>query len=358
MYNPTPNWRPVSSFVEPVSPPGPGPFDPPLACIQVSSAWLSWLAGALMQLVLPTTWDVGATPYTVDDMTAFGLDLVRAAANAGPCDQFCAGMDPAHQSTFKVVTDANGVVASIAVGAGSTLGAFPVSYGAQVVSIPGTGDFVIQVDPVSGAVTAASGFSPLAGQTLLASVHLVGNGGVFRSHGTATLATSPFSWPYSTPVPDGPLDSWPSTSPLTLPTPAIFDGSVLGNPTTPVGDTTGFWCKYPGPPPAAAFASLGIASTANVSHFADPLCVVSIAMDNSCLPSNPCIVVSQPISSLSVALTSGAETELAGISAVFPLGITSTTTSGDSRYANQAAIASASGLSFPTITLTAHLSSC
>jgi len=84
MWNPTEGWLPTSSYVEAVVPPDVEPGASPLVCLQVSSVWLPYVIGSLMQLVQPTTWDT-------TDPTVRQLALDRATAliemfgTAGEC---------------------------------------------------------------------------------------------------------------------------------------------------------------------------------------------------------------------------------------------------------------------------------
>lgn len=60
MYPPSPYAVPYGSFPIPVSPPGIGPFDGELKYIPINCAWLPYIAGALTQLLLQSTWRVNS----------------------------------------------------------------------------------------------------------------------------------------------------------------------------------------------------------------------------------------------------------------------------------------------------------
>jgi len=73
MWNPTPNWQPSSSFVQPVTPPGVEPDSAPGVSVCFSRAWLPYVIGAINQLIQPTTW-------ATDDPDVRQTALERATA--------------------------------------------------------------------------------------------------------------------------------------------------------------------------------------------------------------------------------------------------------------------------------------
>jgi hypothetical protein len=73
VWNPTENWQPSSSFIQPVVPPSVEPDASPAVSVCFSAGWLPYVIGALNQLIQPTTWDTS-------DPTTLQTALDRATA--------------------------------------------------------------------------------------------------------------------------------------------------------------------------------------------------------------------------------------------------------------------------------------
>ena len=75
---------PRSSFPVPVPDPGTEPLTGPnLVCVEFDQAWAKYAAGAISQLVQPTTWR--GTDAQVLDLQARATELLTAIGNAQVC---------------------------------------------------------------------------------------------------------------------------------------------------------------------------------------------------------------------------------------------------------------------------------
>lgn len=72
------------SYPEPVRPPTGLWDDPPTVCLEVASAWVPYITGALTQLAQPATW-VAATDVALWDILGRVQDLIEAIGTAGAC---------------------------------------------------------------------------------------------------------------------------------------------------------------------------------------------------------------------------------------------------------------------------------
>lgn len=83
MYPPGPFADSVGSFRQPVDPPTAGPFDSPLFEVCINRDWLPFIAGALKQLLLQSTW----TELSDSDLEALQgkvFDLISAFGQVNP----------------------------------------------------------------------------------------------------------------------------------------------------------------------------------------------------------------------------------------------------------------------------------
>ena len=91
MYDPDWSRYNIGSFREAVNPPH-GLFDAaPTVCVEVASAWLPYIVGALSQLAQPSTW-ITDTDVALWDVLGRVQDLIEAVGTAGACMQ--AGTQP------------------------------------------------------------------------------------------------------------------------------------------------------------------------------------------------------------------------------------------------------------------------
>lgn len=77
---------PVSSFIEPVPVPGVDPLTGDCRILRVNKAWLPYIAGALQQLILQTTWQGDEATVTEAQAQAMNLILALADAQPGGCE--------------------------------------------------------------------------------------------------------------------------------------------------------------------------------------------------------------------------------------------------------------------------------
>src|SRR5690348_11766265 len=103
MYPPGGFPAPVGSFVEPVKSPGVDPASGDLVYIGVNCAWLPYIAGALTQLLLQSTWDVATVDefikvqgWAIKLMNRMNCrtlptlkDLIGLLPEGGDCDMGC-----------------------------------------------------------------------------------------------------------------------------------------------------------------------------------------------------------------------------------------------------------------------------
>jgi len=75
---------PVGSFVEAVSPPGVDPTSGDCVILRVNRAWIPYITGALLQLVLETTWNV--TGDALNTVQAQAMTLIAAINDLEPGD--------------------------------------------------------------------------------------------------------------------------------------------------------------------------------------------------------------------------------------------------------------------------------
>jgi hypothetical protein len=240
MWNPTENWQQQGSFVEAVPPPSALPDASPLVCVSFNQEWLPYVLGALQQLCQPTSWLIGAGPVTLADILAEATDLVAIVGNAHLCTPADAGMDPAFQSTFTLLTDANSVVTTLHVTAGRTKGGVARLYADTHLTVPSAGFYTIRVAGDSTVHLTPGSVLP-ADSIIIATMGLVGHDGSFHSHDYPALVSDPLHWFYFDAFGVGPVDSF-STAPPHLPTPSLLSSVNFNNPSTPVADYTGFWC--------------------------------------------------------------------------------------------------------------------
>lgn len=75
---------PVSSFPEPVLPPGSDPESYPLICVQFNATWQGYILGCLMQLCNPATWKIADRAHW-DIVLDYATRLIELFAVAEIC---------------------------------------------------------------------------------------------------------------------------------------------------------------------------------------------------------------------------------------------------------------------------------
>ena len=76
MWNPRKPWS-RGSFAEPVAIPATSPADGPLLYLPANEAWVPLILGAMMQLILPSTWDT-TDPAALREVQTQVTDLMAS----------------------------------------------------------------------------------------------------------------------------------------------------------------------------------------------------------------------------------------------------------------------------------------
>src|ERR1035437_8565066 len=81
MWNPRKPWS-RGSFAEPVAIPATSPADGPLLYLPANEAWVPLIRGAMMQLILPSTWDT-TDPAALREVQTQVTDLMASWGEGG-----------------------------------------------------------------------------------------------------------------------------------------------------------------------------------------------------------------------------------------------------------------------------------
>lgn len=237
-WNDTPNWEPISSFVEPVGSPGVDPLSYPHVCLEWNPAWNPVIFGALFQLMQPTTWVDGPPPLDLLTAQQWVQSLMGAISEASVCAIARPedGMDPSHPSQIDVALNADGLIYQLQLHAGRTSGSSPISWADTSLPIIATGTYSIVVDGSGTASIHAGGPPPLT--VLLATVVIGDYTGLFTSQAIGNGFFSGDSSGQSL------ITTFPITDPISFPTPDVFNQDVFFNASTPVADYTGCFQEW------------------------------------------------------------------------------------------------------------------
>lgn len=132
MWNPRKPWH-QGSFAEPVAIPATSPADGPLLYLPANEAWVPLIIGAMMQLILPSTWDT-TDPAALREVQTQVTDLM---ASWGKGDSVQAGS------------------ASVTILAGTAVGyagvTYPTAYSAAPIVVAGgsSGTLIVAAEAIT-----------------------------------------------------------------------------------------------------------------------------------------------------------------------------------------------------------------